>query len=115
MLFRSAVVNKQETRRLKEIVEIINVTPEGIALTNTPFVWNPADDNFYFKKNSKIFERISRRSGLKMEEIELEFKRRAQLVYKLYEKKIFSFKQFQNMVDEYYKNPEKILKEFGII
>ena len=109
-----AIVKKHETRRLKEIVEIINVTPEGIALTNTPFVWNPLDDNFYFKKNSKIFEKISRRSGLRIEDIELEFRKRAQLIYKLYQKKIFTFEKFQEVVNEYYKNPEKVLKEFGI-
>jgi len=58
-----AIVKKQETRKLKEIVEVINVTPDGIALTNTPYVWNPADDKFYFKKTSKILEKISRRYG----------------------------------------------------
>ena len=109
-----AIVKKHETRRLKEIVEIINVTPEGIALTNTPFIWNPLDDNFYFKKNSKIFEKISRRSGLRIEDIELEFRKRSQLIYKLYQEKVFTFKKFQGIVNEYYKNPEKVLKEFGI-
>ncbi|MCH8329659.1 MAG: type II/IV secretion system ATPase subunit, partial [Nanoarchaeota archaeon] len=102
-----AVVNKQETRKLKEIVEIINVTSEGIALTNTPFLWNPVDNNFYFKKNSKIFEKISIRTGLKIEEIEFEFKKRTQLIYRLYQEKIFTFTKFQEVINEYYKNPEK--------
>ena len=110
-----AIVKKQETRKLKEIVEIVNVSPEGVALTNTPFVWNPVDDNFYFKKNSKIFEKISMRSGLKLENIELEFRRRAQLIYKLYQEKIFTFRKFQEIVNEYYKNPERVLKKFGIV
>ena len=109
-----AAVKKQETRKLKEIVELINITPEGIALTNTPFLWNPSDDNFYFKKNSKIFEKISKRSGLKVEDLEIEFRRRAQLIYTLYQKNIFGFKKFQEIVNEYYKRPEKILKEYGI-
>ena len=69
-----AIVNKEETRRLREIVEIIDVNPEGIALTNTPFVWNPAEDNFYFKKNSKVFEKISQRYGIAVQELELEFR-----------------------------------------
>ena len=66
-----AIVNKQATRKLKEIVEIVNVTPEGVAITNTPFVWNSAQDQFYFKRNSKIFEKISKRYGISMEEINL--------------------------------------------
>jgi flagellar protein FlaI len=109
-----ATVKKQETRKLKEIVEIINVTSEGIALTNTPFLWNPFDDDFYFKKNSKIFEKISRRSGLKLEDLELEFKRRAQLIYKLSQKKVFGFDRFHDIVNEYYKKPEEVLRKFNI-
>ena len=110
-----ALVKKHETRKLKEVVEIINVTQEGVALTNTPFVWNPLDNNFYFKKSSKIFEKISRRSGLKIEEIELEFRKRTQLIYNLYHKKVFSFEKFQIAVNEYYKDPEKVLKKYGVI
>ena len=109
-----AVVKKQETRKLKEIVEIINVTPDGIAITNTPFTWNPADDSFYFKRNSKIFEKISRMTGQKIEEIELEFRRRSKLLYIMHQKKIFGFEKVQEIINEYYKKPEKIFREFGL-
>src|SRR3989344_3858016 len=109
-----AVVKKQETRKLKEIVEIINVTPEGIALPNTPFTWNPGDDSFYFKRNSKIFEKISRMTGMKMEEIEIEFRRRVTILYSMYTTKIFEFEKVQEIINEYYKKPDKILRDFGI-
>jgi flagellar protein FlaI len=109
-----AIVNKQETRKLKEIVEIINVNPKGIAFTNTPFVWNAAEDNFYFKSNSRIFEKIATRYGMRMEEIDLEFRRRVQLVYGLFQKKIFKFEEVQKVINKYYKKPEEVLKEFGI-
>ncbi|MDO8622698.1 MAG: type II/IV secretion system ATPase subunit [archaeon] len=109
-----AIVNKQETRKLREVVEIINVNPEGIAMTNTPFMWNAADDQFYYKKNSKIFEKIAKRYGITKEELDLEFKRRVQLIYNLYEKKIFEFKKVQDIVNEYYKKPEQVLREYGI-
>jgi flagellar protein FlaI len=109
-----AIINKQKTRKLREIVEIINVTPDGVALTNTPFVWNPVDDQFYSKKNSKIFEKISRRYGLRVEEIDLEFRRRVQLIYKLYQNKIFGFDKVQEVINKYYKKPEEVLREFGV-
>ena len=109
-----AIVKKQETRKLKEIIEIINVTNEGIALTNTPFVWNPSDDQFYFKKNSRIFEKIAKRYGLKIEELDLEFRKRVQLIYKLYQNKIFKFTEVQNIISQYYKKPEEILRRFGV-
>ena len=109
-----AIVNKQKTRKLREIVEIINITPEGVALTNTPFVWSPNDDQFYFKRGSKIFEKIAKRYGITMEELNLEFRRRVQLISKLYEKRIFGFKDVQEVINKYYKKPQEVLREFGV-
>ncbi|MEX0921122.1 MAG: type II/IV secretion system ATPase subunit [Candidatus Pacearchaeota archaeon] len=109
-----ARVKNQETRKVKEIVEIINITNEGIAMTNTPFVWNPNEDQFYFKKNSKIFEKISKRFGLTMEELQTEFRRRSQIIYKAHEQKIYEFQKFQDLITQYYKKPEEVLKKLGI-
>lgn len=109
-----AIVNKTETRKLKEIVEIINVTPEGVAITNTPFMWNPSDDQFYFKKNSKIFEKIAKRYGLKIEEINTEFIRRTRLMDRLKERKIFQFEAVQDIITQYYKQPKEVLRRYGI-
>ena len=109
-----AIVNKQETRKLKEIVEVVNVDSEGTALTNTPFVWDPQKDQFYFKKHSQIFQKISKRYGLTMEELDLEFRRRVQLIYKMYKNKTFRFEEVQEIVNKYYKKPEQVLKEFGV-
>jgi flagellar protein FlaI len=109
-----AIVNKQETRKLKEIVEITNVDESGVALTNTPFVWNPADDQFYFKKSSKIFEKIARRYGMTLEEIDTEFRRRVYLVYQLTQQKILKFDDVQKIINEYYKKPENVLRKYRI-
>ncbi len=107
-------INKQETRKVKEIVEIINVDKSGAALTNTPFVWNPTDNEFYFKRTSKIFEKIALRFGKKREEIEKEFKNKIQLLHILVQKKKYGFHEVQEIINEYSKNPESILKKFGI-
>ncbi len=109
-----AIVNKEETRKLKEVVEIINVTLDGIALTNTPFMWNPQENEFYSKKNSKIFEKIRKRYGMTIEDLDLEFKRRVQILYKLYQGKVFKFEEVQEIVNEYYKKPQEILNKFGV-
>lgn len=110
-----AIVNKQTTRKLKEIVELINVNPDGVALTNTPFVWNPADNHFYFKKNSKMFEKISKRYGISVEEIQKEFALRSKLLYSLYQKKIMGFHEVQNVINQYYKKPQETLKKYGVM
>lgn len=109
-----AVVNKQETRKLREIVEIVDVDSEGVAQTNTPFIWNPADNQFYFNTNSRILNKISARYGLETKEIEEEFNRRVQIIYRLCEKKIYDFREIQQMINEYYKRPAEILKRLGI-
>jgi flagellar protein FlaI len=109
-----AIVDKHETRKLREIVEIVNVDPDGIAITNTPFVWNSLEDKFYFKKESKIFEKISKRYGITKEELSEEFRKRTQLMYKLYQNKVFKFHDVQEIVNEYYKKPEEVLKKFDI-
>tara|TARA_Y100000310_G_scaffold340397_1_gene436030 strand:- start:139 stop:1779 length:1641 start_codon:yes stop_codon:yes gene_type:complete len=109
-----AVVNKQQTRRLREVIEVVNVDDKGVALTNTPFVWNARDDIFYFKKDSKVFEKIVRRFGLTIEELNREFMLRSRLLYELQRRKIFDFNQTQKIINEYHKNPDAVLQAFGI-
>lgn len=109
-----AIVDKQETRKLKEVVEIINVTPDGIAITNTPFKWNPMEDEFYSKRNSKMFEKISKRYGITVEELDLEYKKRVELLYRLFQMRIYDFTEVQKIVSEYYKKPKEVLKRFNI-
>ena len=110
-----AIVNKQQTRRLREIVEVVNVTPDGVALTNTPFMWQPADDKFYFKKESIVFEKIAKRYGLTKKELDVELKNRARLLYELYKRKMFRFEDVSKVINEYYKSPEEVLAKFNIV
>jgi archaeal flagellar protein FlaI len=113
-IMRHAIVNKQQTRRLTSIVEIVNVNPDGIAMTNTPFIWNPQDDKFYFKKGSKVFDKIKKRYGISDQELEKEFTLRTKLLYAIYKNQIFDFNQIQKIISQYYKNPAQALAMFGI-
>lgn len=110
-----AIVKKQQTRRLREIVEIVKVNPDGVALTNTPFIWNPQDDKFYFKKDSRVFDKIGTRYGLTHEELQKEFENRVKLLYEWFRRKIFRSEEVQELVNEYYKTPEAVMKKFGIV
>jgi len=109
-----AIVKGRETRKLREIVEIVNVSPEGITTTNTPFVWNARDDIFYFKRTSTVFEKIARRYGFTISELEKEFKIRTLLLNELTKRGIFGFKEIQELINHYYKDPDAVLKAFGI-
>jgi len=110
-----AIVKKQQTRKLRSIVEIVKVNPDGVALTNTPFIWSPADDKFYFKKDSKVFEKIMARYGLTKMEIQKEFELRTKLLYEMYRRRIFGFERVQKEINEYYKNSNAILRKYGIV
>jgi archaeal flagellar protein FlaI len=109
-----AVVDKEETRKLREIVEIVNVDPNGIATINTPFTWNAMEDKFYQKKGSRVFEKISKRYGIPMEELESNFRKRAQMIYQLYKRKNLKFEEVQELIVRFYKKPDEVLKELGI-
>lgn len=109
-----AVINKQETRKLREIVEIVNVDPNGTAITNTPFVWNAQENAFYFKKDSKVFQKIGRKFGLTVEELQNEVQNRSRLLYEMQKRKIFDFSQNQKIINQYHKNPDAVLAAFGI-
>ncbi len=109
-----AVVRNKETRRLREIVEIVSAKNDGSALVNTPFKWSPLQDIFYFKKESKVLEKISLRYGISIQKLQEEFVKRSKLLYILYQKKIFDFDQVRNIVNSYYKNPEEVLAKYGI-
>jgi archaeal flagellar protein FlaI len=106
--------SKVEARKLREIVEIVNVTEDGTALTNTPFIWNARENSFYYKSESKIFEKICRRYGLTSDELNKEFEIRAKLLYELQKRKVHDFTQTQRIINEYHKNPKEILSTFGL-
>src|SRR6056297_2511420 len=101
-----AIVNKEDTRKLREILEIVDVNPNGIATTNAPFKWNPQQDAFYFKSNSKVFEKIQKRFGMDIREVHREFDLRVKLLRKLTSEGVFGFKEFQDIVMKYYKEPQ---------
>jgi len=109
-----AVVNGQESRKLREVIEIINVQPDGVAMTNTPFIWNPAENKFYFKKDSRVFEKIEARYGISTEVLKKEFELRTLLIYEMFRRKILDYDDVQKLIKDYYKSPEEILMKFGI-
>lgn len=109
-----ALVNKHETRKLREIVEIVNVDSQGTAMTNTPFIWNPREDAFYFKKDSKVFEKIAKRYGLTAQELNEEFENRTKLLYELQKRKIYDPNKIQQIINQYHKDSDTVMKSFGL-
>ncbi len=101
-------------RRLKEVAEVLKVMEDGSAETNTPFVRDPATDRFYFKTDSKVFEKISVQHGIDRAKLNKEFRQRTVLLMGLYKRKTFGFKEVQDIINAYYKDPATILGKYGM-
>ena len=110
-----AVVNQKDMRKLKEVVEIVNVSNDGQAIINIPLVWDATAKKFMFKTRSKVFERISTQQGIPLDKMQREFMIRTKILNELVNKKIFGFEQVGSMINEYYKNPVSVLNKLGII
>ncbi len=107
-------VGGKPVRRLKEVVEIISVPSEGNAVVNTPFVRDPARDLFFYKTDSKMLDKISEEHGIPKQTLLVEWQRRINLLMALYHKKMFGFKEVYEVINQYYKTPQEVLRRFGI-
>ena len=108
------IIDKYETRRMREITEIGEVSPDGSAKTNTPIRWNPSDDQFYFLDKMIVFDKISQKSGIPIEKLKQEFVLRTKLLFTMYQRGIKNYGDVQRIINKYYKKPEEVLAEFGI-
>ncbi|RMD67518.1 secretion system protein E [Candidatus Pacearchaeota archaeon] len=109
-----AVVRGNETRRIREITEIVNVNLDGTALINTPFRWDPHTDSFFIKFDSKVFEKISLRTGISVKDLQKEMMTRAKLLFELYKRRVFGFDEVGKVINAYYKNPAQVIYSFNI-
>jgi len=107
---------EKSIRRASEIVEIIEVKPEivGGVVYNKVFEWSPTNDTFVYHNKSVVFEKISKREGIPIVELEEELKRRAALLRKMYEQGIVNFVDVTKVINEYYKDKNRVLKQFGL-
>jgi flagellar protein FlaI len=107
---------EKNIRRLRSLEEIeaVKQTPVGEAETRTLFEWNPATDIIKYNANSLVFEKIMKRTGIGQKELEIEFQRRKQLLDLMHKKGLINFRQFNDIINRYYKNAKQVLKEFGI-
>jgi flagellar protein FlaI len=110
-----ARVGGKEVRRISEIDELVSVTEKGDVTINVPFIRDPAKDTFLFKTGSKVFEKIMKRTGMTWKELSKEFENRTRLLMEMYRRKIFGFVEVQDIIHEYSKRPEQVLKRFGLL
>ena len=114
-LMTHAKIKGEDRRKLGAIQEILSVEENGKAVVNVPFKWNPMNDTFLFKRQSNVFDKIVAKKGIPRNKLDYEFTVRARLFVELYKRKITGFSEVQNIIHRYYKDPQSVLKEFGIV
>ena len=115
IMTHAITADKHETRKLRQIVEVVDVKNDGTAFTNTPFMWDPAKDTFYSKKIFRNFEKIEKKYGISQQNLIKEFELRSKLLYALFKKEVLDYNENQKIINDYYKNPNEVLRRFGII
>ncbi len=107
---------EQNMRRIKAIEEIEKIDEDmSLSKINHKYVWLPAKDQFASSKRSVIFEKISRNTGMSMKQLESELAKRTKLLETMYSSHIFNFREVAKILNDYYEDPDKVLKKFGVL
>ena len=115
VIITATKVKGKNVRRVREVSEILNVGEEGSSRLNTTFKWDPMQDMIKFVSRSNVFNKIMAYHGLTSQKLNQEFRNKVLLLRRMYEQQVFDYAKVQEVINQYYKNPEKVLKRFGII
>ncbi|PSG98497.1 MAG: hypothetical protein BRC29_00025 [Nanohaloarchaea archaeon SW_7_43_1] len=102
---------ENSARRVKNIHELQKVVGESAsARTNQAFSWTAVDDSFSRRGEPYLFDQISKDYGVAKQKLMKEMDRRTNLLKWLQEKGVSDFDEVSDIVAEYYKNKDQILK-----
>ena len=106
---------EKNIRRVVGIQEIEEVQEKiGAVKYNQLFEWNPVKDTFASFGKSIVLQEISKRTGIPYKSLVKELRRRANLLNVLRKKGVTNLKEFNVIINEYYKNPVDVRKQFNI-
>jgi len=102
---------EKSARRVKNIHELQKVVGESAsARTNQAFSWTAVDDSFSRRGEPYLFDQISKDYGVAKQKLMKEMERRTNLLEWLQDKGVSDFDKVSDVVAEYYKNKDEILK-----
>jgi len=106
----------KSARRIKEVEEVISIDQGTLeAETFKSVDWNPKDDTFDFNKDSFLLKKIARNKGIELGEIFKEIARRKAILEWMVKKGIKDYLEVRKLINEYYKNPTKIMEQVGSV
>ncbi|MEM5776828.1 MAG: type II/IV secretion system ATPase subunit [Candidatus Aenigmatarchaeota archaeon] len=106
----------KSARRVKEIEEIKTIDPDTLkVVTNRVADWDPSSDKFNFYGKSITVEKICHFKGILSEDAWMEIARRKTILEWMLKNGIKDYEKVSSLINEYYKNPEKVLSRVGEI
>ncbi|MBS3801940.1 MAG: type II/IV secretion system ATPase subunit [Candidatus Thermoplasmatota archaeon] len=107
----SRVKNKR-TRRVKQIIEIIDIDPSTKELlTNEVFRWDPVKDSFQYSGKSFVIEQIRGRNNMDRATITTELKQRAKVLEWMLKNNITQFEDVATSTAKYCENKNEVLTQ----
>jgi flagellar protein FlaI len=95
------------TRRVIHVSEIVSETK-----VNNVFSWDSSSDTFKGDiRNSTLMQKISENTGLTMEDIIEEFRKRVAILQWMLEEGIRDYRSVSSIIRAYYQNPEQVLQK----
>jgi len=108
------VVNGRRMRRIKSIVEILDVEKDTKnLLTHDVFAWDPKSDKMNFSGRSFLLEGIARASGKTIDALMEEMRRKEQYLKLMDKKGISNYEQVSKAINDYYVNPAAAIAELN--
>lgn len=106
------VVNGRRMRRVKSIVEILDVEKDTKnLLTHDVFYWDPRSDRMIFSGRSFLLETIAKASGKTIDDLLEEMKRKERYLRLMDENGITNYEQVSKAINDYYVNPTAAILE----
>lgn len=102
---------EKSARRVRGVHEIQKVLSDSqTARTNEIFTWTAKDDSFRMRGQPYIFDEISNDYGVTKEKLRNELETRTRILEWLQEKDVSDFTVVSEIISEYYKDREMVLK-----
>lgn len=102
---------KNSARRVRDVHEVQKVLGDSqSARTNVAFSWTAKNDSHRRRGIPYIFDQISEDYGVSKDKLMDELENRTQVMEWLHEKGVNSFEKVSEIVSEYYKDKETIMK-----
>jgi flagellar protein FlaI len=102
------ITNGKRVRRVKEIVEILEIEPDNNnLLTNVSFQWNPKGDFFHYSGRSFILEQIAKDTGKDIDNVIKDLKQKEHFLELMNKNNITFYKDVSKAINTYYFDPMK--------